>query len=586
MTSTKRSTAHAGQDAAALNGAARESVGARAAARSALDVMLTDAAVDEGVVSHFIKPTAAVKVAAALMRRPRRMADRVGGLGQDLARTVAGRSDKQPPQGDRRFADAAWRENWLLRRMLQGYLAAVETVDGSIDDAEMDWKTERQARFAAGNILDALAPSNFPWSNPAVLREIIDTGGANLLTGGRRFVHDMARAPRLPASVDTSKFELGENLAMSPGSVVLRTEVFELIHYRPSTEKVLEVPLLFVPPTINRFYILDIAPGRSVVEHLVSAGQQVFLMSWCNPGSEEGHFDLDTYARAVIEARDAVAEITKQKAVHINAACSGGIITSVAVAHLAASRNPEEVASLTLWVCALDNERAGTTAALVSREAAAAAVAESARKGYLDGRALAGVFAWLRPNDLIWNYVINNYLLGKDPPAFDILYWNQDSVRLAAGLHRDFVHLALDNSLTRRGALEALETPIDLAAIDVDSYIVAGVKDHIVPWENAYRSTQLLGGSSRFVLSTSGHIQALVNPPAPDSRSTYRVIDHGPADPHSWLAQADMKQGSWWPDYVAWLAERSGELKTARRSLGSRTYKPTAKAPGSYVRAA
>ena len=308
-------------------------------------------------------------------------------------------------------------------------------------------------------------------------------------------------------------------------------------------------------------------------------------MSWCNPGSEEGHFDLDTYARAVLEARNAVAEITKQKAVHINAACSGGIITSAAVGHLAAGGDTDDVASLTLWVCALDNERAGTTAALVSREAAAAAVAESARKGYLDGRALAGVFAWLRPNDLIWNYVVNNYLLGKDPPAFDILYWNQDSVRLAAGLHRDFVHLALDNSLTRPGALEALGTPIDLAAIDVDSYIVAGVKDHIVPWENAYRSTQLLGGSSRFVLSTSGHIQALVNPPGPDSRSTYRVIDDGPADPHGWLGQADMKQGSWWPDHVAWLAERSGELKTAPRSLGSSAYKPTAKAPGSYVRA-
>jgi class II poly(R)-hydroxyalkanoic acid synthase len=547
--------------------------------------MLTDAAVDEGVVSHFIKPTAAVKVAAALTRRPRRMADRVGGLGRDLARAAAGRSDKQPPKGDRRFADAAWQENWLMRRILQGYLAAVEAVDGSIDDAELDWRTERQARFAVGNILDALAPSNFPWSNPVVLREIIDTGGANLLTGGRRFVHDMSRAPRLPASVDTSKFGLGENLALSHGSVVLRTEVFELIHYRPSTEKVLEVPVLFVPPTINRFYILDIAPGRSVVEHLVSSGQQVFLISWCNPGSQEGHFDLDTYARAVIEARDAVAEITKQKAVHINAACSGGIITSVAVGHLAVSRHADEVASLTLWVCALDNERAGTTAALVSREAAAAAVAESARKGYLDGRALAGVFAWLRPNDLIWNYVVNNYLLGKDPPAFDILYWNQDSVRLAAGLHRDFVHLALDNSLTRPGGLEALETPIDLAAIDVDSYIVAGVKDHIVPWENAYRSTQLLGGSSRFVLSTSGHIQALVNPPDPGSRSTYRVIDDGPGDPHVWLARADMKQGSWWPDYVAWLAERSGGLKAAPRSLGSRAYKPTAKAPGSYVRA-
>ncbi|HME05231.1 MAG TPA: hypothetical protein VKG38_19570, partial [Solirubrobacteraceae bacterium] len=250
---------------AAANGGGshrQDQLGPRAAARSALDVMLTDAAIDDGGLGRFLKPTAAVRVAAALARRPTRVANRVGGLGQELARAVAGRSELAPPKGDRRFADPAWRENWLLRRLLQSYLATVEVVDALIDDAELDWRTERQARFAVGNILDGLAPTNFPWSNPAVLREIVDKGGANLLMGGRRFVHDMSKAPRLPASVDTTKFELGENLALSPGSVVLRTDVFELIHYRPSTEKVHEVPLLFVPPTINRFYILDIAPGR------------------------------------------------------------------------------------------------------------------------------------------------------------------------------------------------------------------------------------------------------------------------------------------------------------------------------------
>jgi polyhydroxyalkanoate synthase subunit PhaC len=584
---SRRSTPTSKQAAATeQRGRQPESAGARAAARSALDVMLTDAAIEDAGVRRFIKPTAAVNVAAALARRPNRVAHRLGGLGQELARAAAGRSGQAPPKGDRRFVDPAWSENWLLRRLLQSYLATVEVVDELIDDAELDWRTERQARFAAGNILDGLAPTNFPWSNPAVLREIVDRGGANLITGGRRLVRDMSKAPRLPASVDTSKFELGGNLALSPGSVVLRNEVFELIQYRPSSEQVHEVPLLFAPPTINRFYILDIAPGRSLVEHLVAAGQQVFMISWCNPGAEQGHFDLDTYAQAVLDARDAVAEITKQPAVHINAACSGGIIAAAALGHLAATSRLKDVASLTLWVCALDNARAGTTAALTSRETAAAAVAESARKGYLDGRALAGVFAWLRPNDLIWNYVVNNYLLGKEPPAFDILYWNQDSVRLAAGLHRDFVQLALENSLTRPGAQETLGTPVDLQAIGLDNYIVAGVKDHIVPWENAYRSTQLLGGRSRFVLSTSGHIQALVNPPGPESRSTYRAVDDAPQDPHAWLAHADMRQGSWWPDYVAWLAKRSGALKSAPKSLGSRAHKATAKAPGSYVRAA
>jgi polyhydroxyalkanoate synthase len=560
-------------------------VGARAAARSALDVMLTDAALEDGGLRRFIKPRAALEVAAGLARRPHLVASRLSGLGQELMRAAAGRSQLAPAKGDRRFADPAWSENWLLRRLLQSYLATADSLDALIGDAQLDWRTERQARFAAGNVLDALAPTNFPWSNPVVLREIVDKGGTNLVAGGRRFVADMSKAPRLPASVDTSKFELGGNLALSPGSVVLRTEVFELIHYRPRTETVYEIPLLFVPPTINRFYILDIAPGRSIVEHLVAAGQQVFLISWCNPGAGEGHFDLDSYSRSVLEAHDAVAEIAKQHSVHVNAACSGGIITAATLGHLAAVGSLDRIASLTLWVCALDNERAGTAAALASRELAAAAVAESARRGYLDGRALAGVFAWLRPNDLIWNYVVNNYLLGKDPPAFDILYWNQDSVRLAAGLHRDFIHLALDNGLTRAGGVETLGTPVDLAAVDVDSYIVAGAKDHIVPWESAYRSTQLLSGSSRFVLSTSGHIQALVNPPGPESRSTFRAVNDAPPDPHAWVAQADMKQGSWWPDYAAWLAGRSLERKPAPRSLGSRSYRATARAPGSYVRA-
>src|SRR5450755_5158076 len=266
--------------------------------------------------------------------------------------------------------------------------------------------------------------------------------------------------------------------------------------------------------------------------------QQVFTISWRNPDAAQGHFDLDTYAQAVLDAFDAVAEITGQPAVNVNAACAGGIITACAVGHLAAVGAQDKVGTLTMMVCALDQARMGTAGAFASRELAAAAVAESARKGYIDGRALAGVFAWLRPNDLVWNYVVNNYLLGKDPPAFDNLYWNQDSVRLAAGLHRDFVRTALENALTRPGAIEVLGTPIDLNKITLDSYAVAGLNDHIVPWENAYRSAQLLGGTKRFVLSTSGHIQALVNPPSAETRASYRVT-HDPADePETWVANA------------------------------------------------
>jgi polyhydroxyalkanoate synthase len=562
------------------------SSGPRLAAQSALDVMLTDAAVDQGGVGRFVQPVASAKLAAKLALHPNRVVRRAGDLGRGLVAAAGGRSEVAPAKGDRRFADKAWQQNWLLRRLLQSYLVTAETVDGLITDADLSWRTERQARFAANNLLDALAPTNFPWSNPVVLREIIDQGGANLVKGAGNFMRDMSRPPRLPSSVDTSKFEVGGNLAVTPGSVVMRTEVFELIHYKPQTEKVRTVPLLFVPPTINRYYILDIAPGRSMVEYLLREGQQVFVMSWRNPDTEQGHFDMDTYAEAVLEARDAVAEISKQPAIHVTAACSGGIISAGAVGHLQASGRLSEFASLTLFVCALDSTRAMDAEALVTKEIAAAAVAESARRGYLDGQALAGVFTWLRPNDMVWNYVVNNYLLGKEPPALDILYWNQDAVRLAAGLHRDFVIQGLENSMTRAGETITLGTPIDLGAVDVDMYAVAGLRDHLVSWEAAYRSVKLFGGAKRFALSTSGHIQALVNPPSPESRSSYRVTEDLSVDAPEFFRQAAVEPGSWWPDYSAWLAERSGEEIPAPRSLGSRKHRSMARAPGTYVHAA
>jgi polyhydroxyalkanoate synthase subunit PhaC len=545
-----------------------------ASAGAALDVLLTDAAATPGW-KRVVSPGATAGVAAGVARRPDRAVRRVAGFGTELARVAAGRSALRPSKNDRRFADPAWEANWLLRRVLQAYLAAGEAVDGLIADAQTDWRTERRARFAAANVLDALAPTNFPWSNPTVLKDIVDHGGAGLARGMGQLVRDVSRPPRLPASVDTSSFAVGENLAVTPGAVVLRTEVFELIQYEPRSARVREVPLLVVPPTINKFYVLDLAPGRSLVEHLLDAGQQVFMVSWRNPEAAQGHYDLDTYVGAVLEARAAVADVTRQPAVHVAAACSGGIISACALAHLAARRRLAEVASLTLLVCALDNAQAGTVSALTSRELAAAAIAESARKGYLDGQSLAGVFAWLRPNDLIWNYWVNNYLLGRRPPAFDVLYWNQDTVRLAAGLHRDFIRIALDNLLAEAGALTVLDTPVDLGAIDVPAYVVAGMNDHIVPWENAYRSGQLLGGDTRFVLSTSGHIQALINPPGPDSRASYHVGED----------RAAPARGSWWPDYVAWLDERSGADRPARRKLGSRRHRALAKAPGSYVHA-
>jgi poly[(R)-3-hydroxyalkanoate] polymerase subunit PhaC len=554
------------------------------AVRTGLDVMLAEAVT--GGPPRFLAPGSGAKVAAGLLRRPGRVARRTGSLAAELARSATGRSELAPASGDRRFADPAWESNWLLRRVLQGYLAVGEAVDGLISDAAVDWRAERRARLAAVNVLDALAPTNFPWSNPTVIKEIVNTGGENLVRGARRFARDVSRPPRLPATVDTTKFEVGGNLAVSPGSVVLRTGVFELIQYKPSTERVREVPLLFVPPTINKFYVLDIAPGRSMIEHYAGQGQQVFAISWRNPEQAQGHFDLDTYASAVAEAADAVASITRERGVHLAAACSGGIITAGLLGSLAAVGELSKVASLTLMVCALDNATEGTVSALASRDLAAAAVAESARKGYLDGQALAGVFTWLRPNDLVWSYVVNNYLLGKTPPAFDILYWNQDAVRLAAGLHRDFIRIGLENSFSRPGALEVLSHPVDLSQVDLDTYFVAGLSDHIVPWESAYKGARLFGGEKRFVLSSSGHIQALVNPPGragAESRSSFRVVEDLPDTPGEFLAQAPKLGGSWWSDWDAWLAQRSGQLKPAPKTLGNRSYRPQAKAPGNYV---
>ncbi|CAB4893546.1 unannotated protein [freshwater metagenome] len=566
---------------------ATESTDAKRAPRSrrtaAMDTLLTQN-VSGGRATRFARPGPILRTAAGLARRPRTTARRVGGLGVELAQVVAGSSELAPAKGDGRFRDRAWSENWALRRVLQTYLALGGTVDDLIEDADLDWRTERQIRFMAENVHDLLSPTNLPLLNPEVLKETIDRGGANLVLGARRFVRDIAKAPRLPATVDTSKFEIGRNVARTPGSVVLRTDVMELLEYAPQTDEVFERPMLVVPPTINKYYVLDLAEDRSFVEHLVQAGHRVFMISWRNPEKEHSHFDLDTYAAAVIEAREAASEIAGSDAVNVLAACSGGIISAATLAHLAATDRGDLVSSLTLMVCALDHRQAGTTAALVGREIAAAAVADSARRGYLDGASLAGVFAWLRPNDLIWRYVVNNYFLGKAPPAFDVLFWNQDTVRLSHGLHRDFVQMAMLNDLIQPGQRTVLETPVDLRSVKQDSYVVAGSTDHIVPWENAYRSTQVLGGTPRFVLSTSGHIQALVNPPSPKSRSSFRVADEHPGDPAEWEAAAAIRTGSWWTDHEAWLAERSGDRVPAPTEPGSAEHPPTAEAPGDYVR--
>jgi len=552
----------------------------KGAASSGLDTMLTDAT--RGPLRRLLPGRAAVKLAAKLTVRPDTVVTRGAQLAGELAKVGIGRSALEPAKGDRRFKDDAWRGNPAFKRLLQSYLAAGKAVDGLIDDAGLDWRSERQVRFAAENVLDALSPSNAPLTNPAVLKAALDTGGRNFTRGAANFARDMAKPPRIPSMVDTSAFTVGEDIAVTPGAVVLRTPVFELLQYKPQTSKVHEYPLLLTPPMINKYYIADLAPDRSMMEYAVKHGQQVFAISWRNPTGSHADWDLDTYAGAVLEALEAVEEITGADKTHVMGLCAGGIVLSTVVAHLAAEGEQDRIAGMTLGVTVLDQHNAGTTGAFMGANTAMAATAESARKGYLSGRSLAGVFAWLRPNDLIWNYWVSNYLMGKTPPAFDILFWNADATNLPAALHRDFLNLALDNALTEPGAATVLGTPVDLSKITVDTYVVAGIADHITPWQNAYRTVNLLGAEPRFVLSTSGHIAALVNPPG-NEKATFRVNAKLPEEPEAWLESASTTPGTWWDDWVAWLGDRSGAKKTARKTLGGKGHKPLGDAPGSYV---
>jgi polyhydroxyalkanoate synthase len=545
-----------------------------------LDALLVDAAL--GPLRRFAPDASTAKFAAGLGRRPRTTGRRLGGLAAELVRIGAGTSTVAPSRRDRRFADPAWTENPLLRRVVQAYLSAGQTAERLVGDAALGWRDEQRVRFFVENLVEALAPSNVPLVNPASAKAAIDTAGLNLVRGGLNLLRDLAAAPRVPEMVDKSSFEVGRTIAATPGAVVLRTEVLELIQYRPQTEQVREVPLLIVPPTINKYYALDLAPGRSLVEFLVQNGQQVFVVSWRNPDARHADWGLDTHVQSVLDALDAAERICGTDRTALAGICSGGIIASITAAYLTATGQQGRLAAFGLAVTVIDNARAGAAAALVDRRMAAAATALSKRRGYLDGRALAEVFAWLRPGDLIWNYWVNNYLLGKKPPAFDILFWNSDTTRMSARLHADFVDLAMDNHLVTPRRLTVLGVPIDLSQVDVDSYVVAGIADHITPWQNCYRSTQLLGGESRFILSTSGHIAALVNPPG-NPKSSYQINKENPADPQQWLKTAETQQGSWWPDVAAWLGERCGAEKPAPPELGGGGLPPLVEAPGTYV---
>lgn len=544
------------------------------------DLLLTGSAL--GIARGLMPDKSFGRFGGNLARNPGVVAGRVESFARELASIAKGASDCAPAKPDKRFSDPAWQGNPLMKRSMQAYLAAVEVVDNLFSDAKLDWRDAERIRFVLDVVMEGLAPSNNPLISPLGWKAIIDTGGLNVVRGVRRFLHDMSAPPRVPSMVEPDAFTVGEDLAVTPGAVVYRNEVFELIQYTPQTEKVWAVPLLMVPPVINKFYILDIAPGRSMVEYLLRQGHQVFAISWRNPTAAQRSWGFDIYGGAIVDALDTVRRVTGSESAHIQASCSGGILAAMTAAHLSATGEAGRIASLTLMVTVLEQGREGL-AATVDETTAKLAIALSARQGFLDGRALAEVFAWLRPTDLVWRYWVNNYLQGRSPAAFDVLFWNSDTTRMTAALHRDMLLMAQRNALAEPGGVRMLGTAVDLGTVTADTYVVAGVGDHISPWQACYRSARRLGSKDlRFVLSSSGHIAALVNPPG-NPKASYRAGNVDERDPTRWAGSAETHSDSWWPDFSAWLAHRSGEQKTAPTVLGGDGLAALEPAPGSYV---
>ena len=501
----------------------------------------------------------------------------------EFGRIATGSSALAPDPKDRRFADPAWKDNAAYRALAQSYLAWGNALYRFLDKAEMRDRDVERARFLVSLVIDALSPTNSLAGNPAALKKLVETGGISLLRGLENFVGDLVRNGGLPAQVDTRCFAVGKNLATTPGSVVLRTEVMELIQYGPTTDEVHQGPLLIVPPQINKFYVFDLAPKKSIIRYCLDAGLQTFVISWKNPTTAERGFGLDTYVAALEEAVDAMREITGCDDVNIWGSCSGGITTSAFLAHLAA-RGEAKVNSATLAVCLLDMTMAQDTMAglFVTADSIAAAKNASQLSGVVEGQELARMFAWMRPNDLIWNYWVNNYLLGNAPPAFDVLYWNNDTTRLPARLHADFLDLIDANPFVNAGKLAVCGTPVDMAQVNLDTYVVAGLSDHITPWQGCYNTARLYGERNTFVLANSGHIQSLINPPD-NPKACFWTAASNAVDARAWREQADKHSGSWWPHWREWIKVRSGEIKSAPAELGSTQNPPLAAAPGQYV---
>ncbi len=528
------------------------------------DLVATAGALTKEAVAH---PTLLLEQEAALVR--------------DITKVLASQSDLRPSPKDKRFIDIAWTENPFYRVFLGGYLAWTKALEELIDKTTFDELTKERARFVADLITSALAPSNW-LANPAVLKRVIDTGGTSIIHGLRNMMSDLFTNGGMPSQVDKSAFEVGRNLGITGGSVVFRNELLELIQYAPQTQTAYELPLLVVPPQVNKFYIFDLSPHDSLYDYLVKGGVTLFTISWRNPTPDDRDWGLDTYVSAIQEAAAAVREICKVETINVCGACVGALTVTALLGYDAAG-NEHPFNCVTHLVSVLDVGSESVLGMFMTKDVLKTAKAASALRGVLEGSDMGRIFAWLRPNDLVWNYWVNNYLLGKDPPAFDILYWNADTTRLPAKFHADILDIYSRSSFMHPGEANVLGRPVDLGKVTLDAYYIAGISDHIANWKHVYRNMMSFGGDRTFVLSAAGHIQSMINPPASAKKRKYLLNSDHPQDPDAWLEGATEHTGSWWAHWLAWLQKRSGNQIAAPDQLGNVTYAPLAKAPGTYV---
>ncbi len=495
-------------------------------------------------------------------------------LGLDVAPPVP------VPEGDKRFADRTWSDNPAFFAVRQGYLAASRLANDVLAAGSGHGTDDAKAALATGFLLDALAPTNFLLTNPAALKRALETGGASVAAGAVHMVDDLFNNGGRPRQVDMRPFRVGENLAATPGQVVFKNELMELIQYAPQTEQVRAVPVLASPPWINKYYVMDLAPGRSFLEWAVQHGRTVFAISYRNPDPSMGGTTLDDYLiHGPREALDVIAEITGAPTIDIIGLCLGGALTAMLAAYLA-EKGDDRIGTITLLNTLLDYSEPGVLGTFTDEKTVARLEKQMAAKGVLEGSQMAGTFDMLRANDLIFNYVVSNWLMGQDPPAFDILAWNGDSTRMPATMHSFYLRSLYMRNELARGEMELAGQQLSLRRVTNDTYVVGAINDHIVPWPGSFKTTALMGGSVRYVLSSGGHIAGIVNPPGP--KAWYETGDAAADSPEAWRSHATRHSGSWWEDWTEWSDSRAGEhIKPP--AMGSRRYPAIADAPGEYV---